>query len=125
MTIFRSLHDYLNIENGTGYRNNKHMMIPALFTAPEDSILNNFEVILESSILKSSTYSQAAEFTSQISGSNTYPNTESTSAKGYTIMDVVFPVKKGEQVVFVGYYYHVTQNINSATIKMYYDEVAI
>ena len=40
-------------------------------------------------------------------------------------MDVVFPVKKGEQVVFVGYYYHVTQNINSATIKMYYDEVAI
>ena len=125
MTIFRSLHDYLNIENGTGYRNNKHMMIPALFTAPEDSILNNFEVILESSILKSSTYSQAAEFTSQISGSNTYPDTESTSAKGHTIMDVVFPVKKGEQVVFVGYYYHVTQNINSATIKMYYDEVAI
>lgn len=125
MTIFRSLHDYLNIENGTGYRSNKHMMIPALFTAPENSILNNFEVILESSILKSSTYSQATEFTNQISGSNTYPNTESTSAKGYTIMDVVFPVKKGEQVVFVGYYYHVTQNINSATIKMYYDEVAI
>lgn len=125
MTIFRSLHDYLNIENGTGHRSNKHMMIPALFTAPENSILNNFEVILESSILKSSTNSQATEFTNQISGSNTYPNTKSTSAKGYTIMDVVFPVKKGEQVVFVGHYYHVTQNINSATIKMYYDEVAI
>ena len=42
---------------------------------------------------------------------------------GYVVMDVVFPVKKGEQVVFVAY-----PNIKadvSITLKMYYDEVAI
>ncbi len=124
MYIFRSLHDYLNIENGTGYRK-ENMMIPSLFAAPEDSILNNFKAIMSSQVYKVDTYHPAFDFTNQITGSNTYPNTDTTSSRGYTIMDVVFPVKKGEQVVFVGWLYSAGKISNSAIIKMYYDEVAI
>ena len=123
MYIFRSLHDYLNIENGTGF-SKETMMMPALFKAPENSILNNFKIKTISILNQSSTY-KAIEFTNQISGSNTYPNTDTTSSRGYTIMDVVFPVKKGEQVAFVGLLYHTGKNPNSVTIKMYYDEVTI
>lgn len=119
MYIFRSLHDYLNIENGTGFSRTT-MMMPALFEAPEKSILNNFSVKTSSIIDKTGTYYHATEYTNQISGSNTY-----SDAGGYTIMDVVFPVKKGEQVVFVGWLYNAGKISNSAIIKMYYDEVAI
>lgn len=124
MYIFRSLHDYLNIENGTGYRK-ENMMIPALFTAPENSILNNFKVIMESNMYKADSNHPAFDFTNQISGSNTYPNADASSSRGHTIMNVVFPVKRGEQVAFVGLLYHVTENTNSAIIKIYYDEVTI
>jgi len=100
-------------------------MIPSLFAAPEDSILNNFKAIMSSQVYKVDTYHPAFDFTNQITGSNTYPNTDTTSSRGYTIMDVVFPVKKGEQVVFVGWLYSAGKISNSAIIKMYYDEVAI
>lgn len=123
--IFRSLHDYFNIENGTGY-NKKHMMIPALFLAPEDSILNNFEVKIHSIKYDSSTSHRYANFMNQIYGVNyelLSGAVGTTTNTGYVVMDVVFPVKKGEQVVFVAY-----PNIKadvSITLKMYYDEVAI
>ena len=126
MFIFRSLHDYFNIENGDGYKDNSnaHMMIPALFMAPEGSILNSFMVRMTSLFYKSSTSHPAPDFMNQISGTNKWVR-ESGTWSGYTIMDVVFPVKKGEQVVFVGNFaYDATAPI-STTIKMYYDEVAI
>ena len=126
MFIFRSLHDYFNIENGDGYKDNSnaHMMIPALFMAPEGSILNSFMVRMTSLLYKSSTSHPAPDFMNQISGTNKWVR-ESGTWSGYTIMDVVFPVKKGEQVVFVGNFaYDATAPI-STTIKMYYDEVAI
>ncbi len=125
MYIFRSLHDYFNIENGTGYNKN-HMMIPALFSAPENSILNNFEVKVASLKYRSSTFG-STDFTSQIYGANYASFSSATGSAvtnaGYVVMDVVFPVKKGEQVVFVAY-----PNIKvdvSITLEMYYDEVTI
>ncbi len=125
MYIFRSLHDYFNIENGTGYNKN-HMMIPALFSAPENSILNNFEAKIRSVMYAASTSHDYMNFINQIYGANYASwNTGLGTATntGLVVMDVVFPVKKGEQVVFVA---RNRSKIDiSATIKMYYDEVAI
>lgn len=122
--IFRSLHDYFNIENGTGYnRNRKYMMIPALFSAPEDSILNNFEVKFHSIQYDASTSHSYVNFINQIYGVNCASLPGAAGGTGYVVMDVVFPVKKGEQVVFVAYP-DIKADV-SITLKMYYDEVAI
>ncbi len=123
--IFRSLHDYFNIENGTGYNKNQ-MMIPALFSAPENSILNNFAIKDASKMYRTGSSYQYMNFINQVYGSNFAAwNTGSSivTNTGYIVMDVVFPVKKGERVVFVA-----CPDIKvdvSITLEMYYDEVAI